>query len=296
LKDQTNSFHIWKLSSSPRDYFRYVKLVQTGENWKGNLFFVLHSLEIYGNMLLDKLEQVQTIPEVSESKDDTNIAALSTSKLIHVSIQDVLVKHPVELIDSDSLGKRLRAYYCGICITVRQISFCKIPAHEQSRFEHAVAYASSLSHPNLLGILGLARNEAEGNWLLLEEGESYRSLSDVLGDESVRNDLSEEVRLRMCLDLLKAVSYLHEQAGKPHGALFPGSILCSGSYRLVLSDYIWPECLSVLDSAGVGLSSSYVWLSPEVLLGKSASLSSDVYSCGMLVPNALTCHQQWAPS
>jgi serine/threonine protein kinase len=151
-----------------------------------------------------------------------------------------------------------------------------------------IFFVSSLPCSHLTSILGLVRDEDQQRWLVLEEFCSFSSLNDFLCDESRHADLSIEVRLKMSLDLAKALEFLHSQ-GITHGNLTPDCIFVSHDYSIRLGGFGWTKYLAQFSGLnGVGRSSStptssFIWIAPEVLLGGSASPSADVFALGMLM-------------
>lgn len=135
--------------------------------------------------------------------------------------------------------------------------------------------------------MGVCRDmgEMEGNIGLIFEMMENGSLYSILHDESIRssrNPLSLFHKLRICLDIIDGMNFLH-QSGIIHRDLKSGNILIDGDGRCKIADFGLSTFKDCTSSQTTGVMATPAWTAPEVLEGSNFSKSSDVYSFGVIV-------------
>ena len=134
-------------------------------------------------------------------------------------------------------------------------------------------------HPNVVTIHGAERiGDRIGLWMELVNG---RTLEQLLGEGRVFT-ASEVVGLS--LDLCHAVSAVHK-AGLLHRDIKAQNVMMANDGRVVLMDFGAGRELSAKSGA---LAGTPLYLAPEVLNKRDATIQSDVYSLGVLLYHLLT--------
>ena len=135
-------------------------------------------------------------------------------------------------------------------------------------------------HNNIVTIHGAEQiGDQIGLWMELVRG---RTLEQML-NEGVRFDANEAARIGR--DLCSAVSAVHE-AGLLHRDIKAHNVMVASDGRVVLMDFGTGRELDdrlISDWAGTPL-----YVAPEILDGKPATLQSDVYSLGVLLFHILS--------
>jgi serine/threonine-protein kinase len=128
-------------------------------------------------------------------------------------------------------------------------------------------------HPHVVSIYGAERHEGRiGLWMELVRG---RTLADIVQNDGV---LSPAAAASAVADVCGAVSAVHA-AGLLHRDVKAQNVVREQGGRLVLMDL---GAGAEMGSHG-GLAGTPIYLAPEVLGGHAASVSSDVYSIGVLL-------------
>jgi len=166
--------------------------------------------------------------------------------------------------------------------------------HEFSDMMEELSYVSRLRHPNLVLFLGAVTTSSP--LIILTEFMSLGSLEDHVERTKVHNRNTgakhawlpdRKIVFRWCIDLAKALSFLHSCVPPvPHRALQPSKLLLSEDLHLKVSDFGMSKTLQLDDKAGnpvIRSSSGHCWQAPELLRGDVESdYTVDLYSMGMI--------------
>ncbi|KAG8898475.1 hypothetical protein FRC01_010897, partial [Tulasnella sp. 417] len=151
------------------------------------------------------------------------------------------------------------------------------------RFAQHMAYLSSLKHENVLEVIGysttagfaavsvVTRHMANGNLM------AYARTSVDMNSKYV-----------LARDFTTGLQYLHDREPPVvHGNLTPFNVLISETGTAVLGDYGLETLEGYRTSTG-GLRPSVRWSSPEVNIGSSAVVQSDIWSWACVVLQLVT--------
>lgn len=135
-------------------------------------------------------------------------------------------------------------------------------------------------HPNVVTIHGAEHiGDRIGLWMELVKG---RTLQQIL-DEG--NPFTAEATVEVGLQLCDAVSAVHA-AGMLHRDIKAHNVMRADDGRVVLMDFGTGGERG--ESAGDSIAGTPLYLAPELLAGEAPSVSSDVYSLGVLLYHLLT--------
>jgi tetratricopeptide (TPR) repeat protein len=128
---------------------------------------------------------------------------------------------------------------------------------------------ASLHHPNVIKVLDYGFDAVEGPYFTMELLPSPRTILEV------GRDLSIDAKIDLLVQLLRALAYIHRR-NVIHRDLKPTNILM-GAEQLKVVDFgiAWAEFTAAI-AGTIG------YMSPEVLLGGSPSVASDLFSVGVI--------------
>jgi serine/threonine-protein kinase len=130
-------------------------------------------------------------------------------------------------------------------------------------------------HPNVVTIYGAERI---GNWIgLWMELVHGRTLEEIVTGGRV---FSATEVIEIGIELCRAVSAVHT-AGLLHRDIKAQNVMVADDGRVVLMDFGTGRELS--DAEATPLAGTPLYLAPELLLGREASVRSDIYSLGVLL-------------
>jgi eukaryotic-like serine/threonine-protein kinase len=135
-------------------------------------------------------------------------------------------------------------------------------------------------HPNIVTIYGAEQiDDRIGLWMELVRG---RTLKQLVDDGKV---FSEFEAVRIGAELCLAVAAVHE-AGLLHRDVKAQNVMLADGGRIVLMDFGTGRELA--DHSTTDLAGTPLYLAPEILVGREATVQSDVYSLGVLLYHLVT--------
>lgn len=144
-----------------------------------------------------------------------------------------------------------------------------------SRFKREAKILAQLDHPNLIKVLDFGTHE--NHFYISFEYFESRNLRDVIK----QNDLSEEDKFQIFIQLLKALNIAHQNK-IIHRDIKPENILLDSEKHLKIADFglalIQTDETVTHDSSIVGTPS---YMSPEQLRGEK-TLQTDIFSAGIV--------------
>ncbi len=154
------------------------------------------------------------------------------------------------------------------------------------RFENEILIAASLDHENIIKVYN--HGTIDGRPYIANEYIKGQTLKDVL---DFRGSLNIEECLSVMLQLANALSYAHAH-GIIHRDIKPHNIYLMTDGTLKLGDFGIAQAEGVENTltATSDIIGSVYYLAPEISRGKSASVQSDIYACGVTFFELLTGH------
>ena len=148
--------------------------------------------------------------------------------------------------------------YCGCPVAVKQIYDLILSDHNIRLFEREMSIASKCRHPHLLQFVG-ATNDEESPLFVTELME--KSLRDLLHEREL---LVEEIRV-LCLDIARALNYLHQKKPLPiiHRDVSSANVLLwqqGDQWRGKVSDYGTANFMQQTMTVGPG---AMIYSAPE---------------------------------
>jgi serine/threonine protein kinase len=153
----------------------------------------------------------------------------------------------------------------------------------RARFEGEARAAARLSHPNVVGVFDTG--EDDGRPFIVME----RLPGETLADEIARGPLAPESARRMGTQMLAALQVAHD-AEICHRDVKPGNVLRADDDVWKVADFgIAKSTEAAVDlTATGGLIGTPAYLAPERVDGRSATPSSDLYSAGVVLYEAVS--------
>ncbi len=135
---------------------------------------------------------------------------------------------------------------------------------------------ASLRHPNIISVFDYGFDAAQHPFFTMELLAHPQSVT------MASRDLSIADKVELLVQLLRALVYLHRR-GILHRDLKPNNVLCIGSSVKVLDFGIAASMARSEELAG-----TIEYMAPELFLGRSPSVASDLYSAGVIAYEMLT--------
>jgi beta-lactam-binding protein with PASTA domain len=148
------------------------------------------------------------------------------------------------------------------------------------RFEREARSAAGLQHPNIVGVYD--RGEWEGTHYIVMEYVEGATLADLIARGLGMGEAVEITR-----QVLAGANFAH-QRGIVHRDLKPGNVLVDAEGRARVTDFgIARAGASAITQTGSVLGTAH-YLSPELAQGLDVTASTDLYSTGVVLYEALT--------
>lgn len=164
--------------------------------------------------------------------------------------------------------------------------FSPLVTHDKEtkrRLEMEVETLGSLSHPNIVGLLGTF--EDQNNWGI--ELELVRGGQLTIWNKNYCLDLLEP-KIWILAQIAKGLGAAHEQ-GILHRDLKPENILVSDEGQVKITDFGLARSLSRVTVTKSGLLiGSLAYMAPEVINLQDATVQSDIFSFGVIAYELLT--------
>ncbi|WP_163163017.1 Stk1 family PASTA domain-containing Ser/Thr kinase [Arthrobacter sp. Alg241-R88] len=144
--------------------------------------------------------------------------------------------------------------------------------------------AARLSHPHVVGVLDQG-TDAHTAYLVMEYIKGH-TLRDVIREKGA---LPPRLALALIDPVVEGLGAAHA-AGFIHRDVKPENVLIADDGRIKIGDFGLARAVTTSTSTGA-LLGTVAYLSPELVLGKSADARSDVYSVGIMLYEMLTGQQ-----
>ncbi len=257
--------------------------------WEESTYFMPHSAE--GQLLSARYARYTTDPDCDfnawegryQGKIGPETQETTPTPIALTPAKDLaLNRNQLTLPDADekntlgkgAFGEVLRGSYYGQPVAVKRFKEAKLSASDQAQLKDEAAVMVNLQSPFLIRLLGLSLDTPPLLVMELAEGGSlYHKLKDA------SQELPWVWRLRVLRDIALGLSVLHAHE-LLHRDLKSLNILLDITGRAKLCDFGLSTLKSqAKDTADVG---TLLWNAPEVLAGKAATPSSDIYSLAII--------------
>ena len=161
-----------------------------------------------------------------------------------------------------------------VCLKVMKEALLRDPRNVE-RFANETAVAVSFAHPNIVRVYG--RGFVEGRPYMATEFVKGQTLRDKL-NFAVTLSLSDACEVM--LQLTSAIGYIHNH-GLVHRDIKPDNLFYLSDGTVKVSDFGISIPIGTLP-AGDAIQGTIYYCAPEVLLGKPAEISNDIYSMGVV--------------
>ncbi|KAG8909379.1 hypothetical protein FRC01_006979 [Tulasnella sp. 417] len=171
----------------------------------------------------------------------------------------------------------------GALVVVKEIDLREILRYSSRLdFVKQTALLSSLKHENILEFTGYSATDYFNTVSLIAPHMVNGNLADYMQKEI---DMNGKIELARCS--MNGLQYLHSREPPiVHGKITPSNVLIDGTGKAVLSDV----GLAAIEFYSIAITprDSVRWCSPEVNLGDSAVVQSDIWSWACVVLQLLT--------
>ncbi|EGZ26679.1 hypothetical protein PHYSODRAFT_477362 [Phytophthora sojae] len=188
-------------------------------------------------------------------------------------------------IASGAFGAVYEATWLGTEVVVKQVFTDQSDTKSRAQFRRELDLWFGLNHANLIKLYGACH---EGRPFFVCERAAYGTLASF-----VKGKHRKEIWF--CLwDAAKGLQHLHDH-GIVHGDLKGNNILVCDEYRVKLADFGLSSNSNryVLGYDEGGNLGAIRWKAPECLAGSRPTASSDMYSFGMCIIEAMTGQFPW---
>ena len=144
-------------------------------------------------------------------------------------------------------------------------------------FENEIRLLMKLRHPNIVTIMGVSKDQAAKDYVLVMERMTRGSLIDCLTNPTSHMD--HDTMLGIMKDVADGMAYLHNfKPAVTHNDLRAANILVDDNFQAKISDFGLSGKQRFTSS-----SSRWPWTAPEIFGGSPQSAKTDVYSYGVLL-------------
>ena len=175
---------------------------------------------------------------------------------------------------NDLIGKKI------VSLKIMKESLMDEP-NNAIRFHNEAMAAASLSHPNIVRVLGVG--DVNGRPFMVNEYIQGQTLRDKL---NFTQSLSLGETCDVMLQLTAGISYIHKH-GLVHRDIKPDNLFYLPSGELKIGDFGISTPIGT-KPVGDSIQGTIYYCSPEVLMGKPAERSNDIYSMGVVFFEMLT--------
>lgn len=223
--------------------------------------------------IFDELRTIAKLARVFRSQVVEDLQSSSSAELPeswrHLKIR--------EHIGHGSYGTVYRAWEPRLDREVALKLLPQLAAHDADAVVEEARLLARVRHQNVVAVFGADHQDGcAGLWMELIHGRTLKQFQCDSGSCS-----AEEAAL-FGLDLCRALAAVHK-AGFLHRDVKAQNVMREAGGRIVLMDFGAAAVLGIERQAGAGLQGTPLYLAPEVLDGRPATVQSDLYSLGVLL-------------
>ncbi|KAL2332509.1 hypothetical protein Fmac_020090 [Flemingia macrophylla] len=168
-----------------------------------------------------------------------------------------------------------------------QAAVKKADSDADREFENEVSWLSKIRHQNIIKLMGYCIH-GESRFLVYELMENG-SLETQLHGPNQESSLTWHLRLKISVDVARALEYLHEHSNPPvvHRDLKSSNILLDSNFNAKLSDFGF-AMVSGMQQKNMKMSGTLGYVAPEYISHGKLTDKSDVYAFGVVLLELLT--------
>lgn len=155
-----------------------------------------------------------------------------------------------------------------------------------ARFHREATAASKVSHHNIVNLLDVSV-DSENPYIVIEYVDG-KTLKDIIRE---RKRLPEDVAAQIAIRILSALQHAHH-AGIIHRDIKPQNVLVNHQGYIKVSDFGIARMVdantATISDGNQSVMGSVHYFSPEQARGETATVSSDIYSVGVVLYEMLT--------
>ncbi|KAK9022520.1 hypothetical protein V6N11_002777 [Hibiscus sabdariffa] len=188
--------------------------------------------------------------------------------------------------ESNVLGEGGRGRVYKACFDEKFLAAVKklddVGAEAEREFENEVDWLVKIRHQNIVSLLGYCIHGETR--LLVYEMMQNGSLESQLHGPSQGSTLTWNLRMKIAIDVARALEYLHENCNPPvvHRDIKSSNILLDSNFNAKLSDF-GLAVTTASQNKNVKLSGTLGYVAPEYLLEGKLTDKSDVYAFGVVL-------------
>ncbi|ESW22786.1 hypothetical protein PHAVU_005G181000 [Phaseolus vulgaris] len=168
-----------------------------------------------------------------------------------------------------------------------QAAVKKADSDADKEFENEVSWLSKMRHQNIIKLMGYCIHD-QSRFLVYELMENG-SLETQLHGPNRGSSLTWYLRLRIAVDVARALEYLHEHSNPPvvHRDLKSSNVLLDSNFNAKLSDFEF-AMVSGMQHKNMKMSGTLGYVAPEYISHGKLTDKSDVYAFGVVLLELLT--------
>ncbi|XP_014500297.1 probable receptor-like protein kinase At1g80640 [Vigna radiata var. radiata] len=168
-----------------------------------------------------------------------------------------------------------------------QAAVKKADSDADREFENEVSWLSKMRHQNIIKLMGYCVH-GQSRFLVYELMENG-SLETQLHGPNRGASLTWYLRLRIAVDVARALEYLHEHSNPPvvHRDLQSSNVLLDSNFNAKLSDFGF-AMVSGMQHKNMKMSGTLGYVAPEYISHGKLTDKSDVYAFGVVLLELLT--------
>lgn len=188
-----------------------------------------------------------------------------------------------EVLGTGSFGTVHCGWYEGTEVAIKALSRDAMAEADMRKFLERELAASKLSHPNLIGFIGIAENEDLTRVFLVTE------LLECNLREAIKDgdEISWPQRLSMALDAARGLAFLHAKH-IIHRDVKSKNLLLDVNKKVKLCDFGFARTFVSKQPKRMTICGTEPYMAPEVILQDAYDHKADVFSYGLVLAELIT--------